>query len=112
MKKITTSDQWRCLCERRGGGGGRTGSLPGCACSRRCSEKFAVEQLDGHDGEDEMEEHVDDQDVEDVLQRVDDAVEDGLELGHALDSFERSQHAQHPQRFDRAQVLTRRASPV
>lgn len=75
-------------------------------------EKFAVEQLDGHDGEDEMEEHVDDQDVEDVLQRVDDAVEDGLELGHALDSFERSQHAQHPQRFDRAQVLTRRASPV
>lgn len=75
-------------------------------------EEFAVEQLDGDNGENEMEEHVHDEDVEDVLQRVDDAVEDGLQFRHALDGLQRPQHAQHSQRLDRAQVLAGRASPV
>ncbi len=74
-------------------------------------KELAVEELDGHDGKDKVEEHVDDQDVENVLQRVDDAIEDGFELGHALDGFERSQDSQHSQRFDGAQILAGRASP-
>lgn len=41
-------------------------------------EEFAVEKLDGNNGENEMEEHVNDEDIEDVLQRIDNAVEDGL----------------------------------
>ena len=36
------------------------------------------EQLDGDDGEDELEQHVDDHDVKDVLERVDDAVKHRL----------------------------------
>lgn len=31
-------------------------------------EELAVEQLDGNNGENEMEEHVNDEDIEDVLQ--------------------------------------------
>ena len=65
-------------------------------------KEFAVEELDGHDGKDEVEEHVDDQDVENVLQRVDDAVKDRFELWHALDGLERAQHSQDAQRFDGA----------
>jgi len=38
----------------------------------------ALEQLDCDDGEDELEQHVDDHDVEHVLQRVDHAVEHRL----------------------------------
>lgn len=65
-------------------------------------EEFAVEKLYGNDGEDEMEEHVDYEDVEDVFQRVDDTVEDCLELWYSLDGFEWAQHSQHSQRFDSA----------
>ena len=42
-------------------------------------EELPLEELHGDDGEDEHEEFVDDQDVEDVLQRRDHAVEHGLE---------------------------------
>jgi len=38
----------------------------------------AFEQLDCDDGEDELEQHVDDHDVEHVLERVDHAVEHRL----------------------------------
>ena len=48
-------------------------------------EELPVEELDADDGEDELEEHVDHEDVEHVLQRDDDAVEDGLQLGDAVD---------------------------
>lgn len=41
-------------------------------------EELAVEQLDGNNGENEMEEHVNDEDIEDVLQWIDDTVEDSF----------------------------------
>ena len=53
-------------------------------------EESSLEELDGDDGEDEVEQHVDDHDVDDVLERVDDAVEHSL---HAR------QHHHAPARF-------------
>jgi len=46
-------------------------------------EKASLEQLDGDDGEDEMKEHVDDHDVDDILEGVDDTVEHSLPTQHA-----------------------------
>ena len=40
--------------------------------------EFSFKQLHGYDREDKLEQQVDDQDVEDVLERVNDAVEYGL----------------------------------
>ena len=42
----------------------------------------SLEQLDGDDGEDELEEHVDDHNVDDVLQRIHDTVEHRLRTQH------------------------------
>ena len=74
--------------------------------------KFPIKQLHCDDGKDEMEQHVDDEDVEHVLQRIDNAIEHGFQFRYALDRLQRAQNAQHAQRFDRAQILTRRAPPV
>ena len=41
-------------------------------------EEFAVEKLDSDNSENEMEEHVNDEDIEDVLQWVHYAVENGF----------------------------------
>ena len=41
-------------------------------------EKLALEELNGHHSEDEHEEHVDDEDVEDILERVHHTVKHGL----------------------------------
>ena len=41
-------------------------------------EKLALEKLHGYHGEDEHEQHVDDEDVEDILERVHHAVKHGL----------------------------------
>lgn len=41
-------------------------------------EEFALEELHGHHSEDEHEQHVDNEDVEDVLERVHHAVKHGL----------------------------------
>ena len=62
-------------------------------------EELPVEELDADDGEDELEEHVDHEDVEHVLQRDDDAVEDGLQLGDPVDRLEGAEDAQELQRF-------------
>ena len=39
-------------------------------------------QLDGDDGEDELEQHVDDHDVEHVLERIHNAVKHRLHVNH------------------------------
>lgn len=78
----------------------------------RAEEELAIEQLHGDHSKDEVEQNVDDQDVDDVLQRVDHAVEHGLELWHSLDRLQRTQHTQHPQRLDCAQILAGRAATV
>ena len=57
-----------------------------------------------------MEKDVDDEDVEDVLQRVDDTVEDGLQLGNPLDGLKRSQNAKDAEGLHRAQIFTSGAS--
>lgn len=48
-------------------------------------EELALEELHSHHGEDEHEQHVDDEDVEDVLERVHHAVKHGL-VGRAGES--------------------------
>ena len=78
----------------------------------RAVEEFPVEKLDSHDRKDEMEEHINNEDIEDVLERVDNAVKDSFQFRHSLDRFQWSQHAQHSQRFDGAQVLSCRAPPA
>ena len=69
-------------------------------------EELSIEELNGYHSKDEVEEQVDHENVEDILQRVDDAVEHGLQLGHTLDRLERSQHPQHPQGLHGAEVLS------
>lgn len=69
-------------------------------------EKLAVEQLHGNNGKDEMEQYVHNQYVYDVLQRINHAIEDRLELGHALDGLQGPQHSEHPERFDGRQIRT------
>jgi len=69
-----------------GGGGGRVQGVPalllGVLGVVGAVEEAALEQLDGDDGEDEVEQHVDDHDVDDVLQRVYHAVEHRLRPQH------------------------------
>ena len=71
-------------------------------------EELPVEQLDSDHGEDELEEGVDDEDVEHVLQRDHDAVEDRLEGGHPVDHLERAEHSEQLHRF---QLRSRWRSP-
>ena len=52
-----------------------------------------------------MKKNVDDENVEDILERIDNTVEHSLEFGNALDGLERSEHAQHAQRLDCTQIL-------
>lgn len=63
--------------------------------------ELSLEQLNSNDGEDEIEEHVDDKDIEDVLERIDNAIEDCFELRNSIDGLEWSQHSQYSKRFDR-----------
>lgn len=52
-------------------------------------EEAALEELHGDDSEDEHEEHVNDEDVEDVLQGVHHAVKHGLGVqGHKVKGWE------------------------
>ena len=48
-------------------------------------EKLSIEELNSYHSKDKVEEQVDDKDVEDVFQRVDDTVEDCLQLGNPFD---------------------------
>ena len=74
-------------------------------------KELSVEELDRDDGENELKQVVDDENIEHILQRVNDAVEHSLELGNTFDGLQGPQHAQHPQRLDRAQVLARGFPP-
>lgn len=63
--------------------------------------EFAFEQLHGNYGEDELEQDEDDENVEHVLQRVDHAIEHGLEFRNALDGLQRSKYPEDTERFHR-----------
>ena len=51
-------------------------------------EELSIEELDPNDGEDELKEQVDDEDVEDILQRDYDTVEYSLQLRHSVDRLQ------------------------
>lgn len=54
-----------------------------------CAEKeLSIEELDPDDGEDELKEQIDNEDVEDILQRDYDTVEYSLQLGHSIDCLQ------------------------
>ena len=52
-------------------------------------KEFSIEELDSNNSEDELEESVDDEDVEDILQRDNDTVKNSLELWNTIDCLER-----------------------
>lgn len=54
-------------------------------------EELAIEQLHGDDSENKLEQYVHDENIDYILQRVNDAIEHGLQLRYALDGFERTQ---------------------
>lgn len=60
-------------------------------------EELSIEQLYSNYSKYKLEQDVHNQDVEDVLERVDYTVEHSLELGHPLNCLERPQHSQHTQ---------------
>lgn len=72
----------------------------------RTIEEFAIEQLYGDYGENKLEQYVHDENVDDVFQRIYDAIEDCFQFRNAFDGFQGSQDAQYPQRFDRREILT------
>ena len=54
-----------------------------------CAEKeLSIEELDPDDGEDELKEQIDNEDVEDILQRDYDTVKYSLQLGHSIDCLQ------------------------
>lgn len=75
-------------------------------------EKLSIEQLHTDDGEYELEQQIHDQNVDHILQRADDAIEDGLQLWHTFNGFQRSQHSKHPQRLHGGQILAQRSASV
>ena len=85
--------------QRRRGRDGRRSDIP------RAQEfaKLRVPRLLSH-----LKECVDEEDVEDVLERDDDAVEHSLQLRNAVDCLERPEHAQQLQRLE---LLPRRSPP-
>ena len=69
-------------------------------------EELSIKELNSYHSKDEVEEQVDDENVEDVFEWVDDAVEDGLEFGHSLDGLQGTEHTQDTQGLHSSQVLT------
>ena len=53
--------------------------------------------MDRDDSEYEVKEKIDNENVEHIFQRVDDAVKHGLQFGDSLDSLERPEHPEDPQ---------------
>ena len=68
-------------------------------------EELSIEELDGYHSEDEVEEEVHHQDVEHILEGVDDAVKDSLQLWDALDRLQRPEHAEDAEGLHGAEVL-------
>jgi hypothetical protein len=56
-----------------------------------------------------LKKNVDNENVENIFERVDNTVEHSLEFGHSLDGLEWTEYAKYAQGFDCTQVLTRRA---
>lgn len=70
-------------------------------------EELSIEQLDADHSKNELKEDVDNQNIENILQRNDDTVEDSFQLGNSVDCFQWSEYSQQ---FDRLELLTSRSS--
>lgn len=64
----------------------------------------AIKELHGYHSKDKLKEHVDDENVEDVLEGRHDAVKDGLQLRDSFDGFEGPEDAKDTERLDDAQT--------
>ena len=51
-------------------------------------EELSIEELDANHSKDELEKDVDNKNIENILQRNDDTVEDSLELWNSIDCLE------------------------
>ena len=70
-------------------------------------EELSIEQLDANHSKNELKEDVDNQNIENILQRNDDTVKDCFQLGNSVDCFQWSQYSQQ---FDRLEFLAGRSS--
>lgn len=78
----------------------------------RTKEEFAIEQLYGDYSENKLEQYVHDENVDDVFQRINDAIENRFQFGYSFDGFQGTQDAQYSQRLDRREILTSAATTV
>lgn len=69
-------------------------------------KKFAIEELDSNNSKDEMEKHVDNKNIENVLQWIDYTVKHCFQFWDALNCLQWSQDSKYAQRFDGTQILT------
>lgn len=63
-------------------------------------EELSVEQLNGNDSEDKLEQNVHDQNVDDVFQRVDNAIKHCFQFRNTFDGFQWTQHSKYSKRLD------------
>lgn len=49
--------------------------------------ELPIEKLHSYDSKNELEQIVDDEDVEDIFQRINYTIENGFQLGNAVDCF-------------------------
>lgn len=78
----------------------------------RTIEEFAIEQLYGDYGENKLEQYVHDENVDDIFQRINDAIEDCFQFRNPFDGFQGPQDAQYSQRFNRREILTCAAATI
>ena len=63
-------------------------------------EELPIEELNPNHGEDELKEDVDNEDIEDILERYDYAVEDSFQFWNAVDCLKRSENTQQLDCFE------------
>lgn len=78
----------------------------------RTIEELSIEQLYGDYGENKLEQYVHDENVDDIFQRIYDAIEYCFQFRYSFDGFQGPQDAQDSQRFDRREILTCAAATV
>ena len=66
----------------------------------RTIEELPIEELNPNHSKDELKEDVDNEDIEDILERYDDTVEDSFQLRNAIDCLERSENTQQLDCFE------------
>ena len=72
-------------------------------------EEFPVKELNTNHSKDEQEEDVDDEDIEHIFERGNNAIKHSLESGNTVNHLERTQDTQQ---FDRFQFLARWSPPA